>query len=180
MNDCLHQWKMTNVQFGFTVFERCSHCQAVRTYFSPKDTWDEYREGGCTWSIVENAQTLRFDLQCETCKKLVSFEDLLGLMYCTSCMEDCPVECTRKAMEAQKTWILVAFGYLPISTDKPFSQEKLDILTDYFNQRRDTSLSKIKIIPFNLIKKFSMCRGEFIHDVGMLSPEPVVERKQLL
>ena len=181
MSQCQHKWKMTNIQFGFTVFERCSHCQGVRTYYSANDTWDEYREGQCTWSIVENAQTIRFDLQCEKCQSTVDYSDLLGLMYCTSCMgEECEVERIRRQLEAQRTFTLVAFGYLPYKPEEPYSQEKLDVLTEYFNQRRDTSLSKIKIIPFNLIKKIPLCRGEFIHDVGMLSQEPVTERKPLL
>ena len=177
MPDCQHRWKMTNVHFGFTVFERCSHCQQVRTYYSTQDTWDEYREGDCTWTIVENAQNLRFDLECETCQQAVSFADLRGLMYCTSCMDDCQVECVRKELERQKTWILVA---LPHDPGRPVGADKLAILTDYFNQRRDTRRSRIKIVGFDLVKTMSLCKGDFIRDVGMLSPEPVVERSPLL
>jgi hypothetical protein len=170
---------MTNIQFGFTVYEKCSHCREVRTYFSLQDTWDEYREGACSWSIVENAQTFRFDLQCTACGHLEKFEELLGLLYCTGCLPDCKVEIMRKEREAKRTWILVAFGALPEAKTKPMSAEKLQILTDYFNQRRDTSRSRVEIIPFNLIKDLSLCRGEFIHDVGMLSLQPPEERKPL-
>jgi hypothetical protein len=170
---------MTDIRYGFTVFERCSHCQGVRTYYAEQDTWDEYREGGCTWSIVENAQTLRFDLECEKCQQRVDFGDLLGLMYCTSCMEDCEVERARKALEVEKTWVLVAFGFLPHAPETEISAERLGILTEYFNQRRDPSRSRVKILPFSLIKKIPLCRGELIHDVGMLSPEPSLERKPL-
>ncbi|MFH0990162.1 MAG: hypothetical protein V1799_09125 [bacterium] len=180
MADCQHTWQMFNVQFGFTVFEKCTHCQNIRTYFSLQDTWDEYREGECLWGIVENAQTARFDLQCSACEHIERFDDLLGLLYCTSCMEECKVEKIRKQLEAQRIWILVAFGYIPETLLKPISENRLQILSDYFNQRRDTSRSTIQILPFHLIETISLCRGEFIHDVGMLSLEAPAERKQLL
>ena len=179
MSECRHRWEMANIQFGFVVFEKCSHCNNLRTYFSTDDTWDEYREGDCLYSIVENAQTFRFDLKCRDCGHLEKFDDLMGLLYCTSCMDDCEVEILRKKCAAEKTWVLVAFGFLPQARTNPIPQEKLDILTDYFNQRRDTSRSKIKIISFNLIEDLARCRGEFIHDVGMLSQEPE-ERQPLL
>jgi hypothetical protein len=179
MPACQHLWKMANIQYGFTVFERCSHCQNVRTYFSQWATWDEYREGACTWSIVENAQTFRFDLQCSRCGCIEGFEDLLGLLYCPGCLNDCEVDVLRKKYEAEKTWILVAFGFLPEAKTNPVPQHKLDMLTDYFNQRRDTSRSKVKILSCHLIKDFSLCKGELLHDVGMLSLEPPEERKQL-
>lgn len=179
MPACHHLWKMTNIQFGFAVFERCSHCQNVRTHFSPQDTWDEYREEDCTWSIVENAQTFRFDLQCTRCSQYEGFEDLLGLLYCPGCLNDCEVEVLRKRYEAEKVWILVAFGFLPEGKSNPIAQAKLDILSDYFNQRRDTTRSRVKIVSSALIKDFSLCKGELIHDVGMLSLEPPKERKRL-
>jgi hypothetical protein len=166
MPECRHRWKMTNIQFGFTVFEKCSHCQTVRAYFSTQDTWDEYREGRCLWSIVENAQTFRFDLQCTVCNEVESYED-------------CEVEILRKECAARKTWILVAFGFLPEAETKPIPERKLQVLTDYFNQRRDTSRSTIKIVWFDKIKNLSLCRGEFIHDIGMLSLEAPEERKPL-
>ncbi|MBE0646066.1 MAG: hypothetical protein IH600_18435 [Bacteroidetes bacterium] len=179
MAECVHEWKMTNRQFGFVVYERCSCCQVVRAYYSPQDTWDDYMEEGHHWSIVENAQTFRFDLECVECGVYVDLSDLLGLMYCTSCMEDCEVEIQRKKYEAERTFVLVGFGYLPESMSKPISEGKLQILSEYFNQRRDTSRSRIKIIPNSLIPAISRCRGEFIHDVGMLSLEPPGERKPL-
>jgi hypothetical protein len=179
MAECAHQWEMTNRQFGFVVFERCSGCQVVRSYYSDQDTWDDYREDDHHWSIVENAQTFRFDLECSICGASVSLNDLLGLLYCTSCLEDCEVEKLRRRYEAERTWILVGFGALPESMTRSLSDEKLQILSDYFNQRRDTSRSKIAILPNSLIKQVSLCRGEFIHDVGMLSLEPPGERKPL-
>jgi hypothetical protein len=183
MSGCQHQWEMTNIQFGFIAFEKCSYCNGVRTYFSVEDTpalGDEYREGEHFWSRVESAQSFRFDLRCKKCGHLEKFYDLMGLLHCTSCMPDCKVEVLRQKYEAEKTWILVGFGHLPAATATPIPPYKLDILSEYFNQRRDTSRSRIKILPFNLIEDFSLCKGEFIHDRGMLSLEPPESRKPLL
>jgi hypothetical protein len=75
---------------------------------------------------------------------------------------------------------MVAFGFLTDSIPKKIPQERLTILDDYFNQRRDTSRSTIKFLSYDLIENFSFCKGEFIFDVGMLSTEPPKERKPLL
>jgi hypothetical protein len=179
---CGHRWEMTNINFGFVVFEKCFHCNGLRTYFSMEDTpilGDKYREGDHFWSRVENAQSFRFDLRCTKCGHSEKFEDLMGLLHCTGCLPDCEVEILRKKYEKERTWILVAFGFLPKAKTELIPSYKLDILTDYFNQRRDTSRSRIKIVSFNLIEDLSLCRGDFIHDVGMLSLEPPEERKPL-
>jgi len=73
--------------------------------------------------------------------------------------------------------VLVAFGHFPEVKTNPIPPFKLDVLTDYFNQHRDVSRSRMKIVSFELIKDLSLCKGEFIHDVGMLSEEPPKERK---
>jgi hypothetical protein len=87
----------------------------------------------------------------------------------------------QQALQARKTLLLVAFGHLPESKGKPFAPGKLEALTDYFNQRRDVSRSTVKVVPFHeMVRYISQCRGEFLHDVGVLSPDPDVERKHLL
>jgi hypothetical protein len=108
------------------------------------------------------------------------FNELMGLLHCTSCMKDCQVEKIRRECAAQKTWIAVAFGFRPHDSAGSLAVPKIEILTDYFNQQRNTARSRIKILPSSLIPDLSRCRGEFIHDVGMLSQEPVTRRKPLL
>ncbi|MBK5100009.1 MAG: hypothetical protein JJE15_03320 [Desulfobacteraceae bacterium] len=179
MIECEHQWEMRNIQFGFMVFERCSHCNELRTYFSTKDIEDSYREGDCHWTVVENAQSFMFDLQCNKCGHLEELKELMGFLYCSGCLPDCKVDILQRQPGMERTMILVAFGFLPIEKEKSIQPYKLEILSDYFNQRRDTSRSKVKIVSFDLIKDFGLCKGEFIHDVGMLSPEPQKERKPL-
>jgi hypothetical protein len=174
---------MTNINFGFLAFEKCFHCEGLRTYFSTEASphlGEEYREGDHFWSIIENAQTFRFDLKCTECGHVEEFHDLMGLLYCTSCMPNCRVEILQKELEADKTWVTVAFGHLPRTEEKQILPEKLSVLTDFFNQRRDTSRSRMKIVSFDLIENLGICKGEFIHDVGMLSQEPPEERKPLL
>lgn len=182
MSECKHQWEMTNVEFGFVVFEKCYHCNSLRTYFSLEDVQvlgDKYREGGCFWNRVENAQSFRFDLRCRLCNELVKYDDLMGLLHCTGCLPDCEVDIIQKRLESEKVWILVALGFIDKAKRPPQSFRKLEMLTTYFNQHRDTSRSRIKIISYGLIKDISLCRGDFIHDAGMLSQEPPAERKPL-
>jgi len=180
MADCRHRWDMTDIEFGFVIFEKCYHCGGIRTFFSTEDTpvlWDKYREGDCFWSRVEVAQSFRFRLRCSECQRLEKFDDLMGFLFCTSCMDDCEVEKLQEKRRAEKTWVLVAFGHFPEVKTNPIPSHKLDILTDYFNQHRDVSRSRMKIVSFELIKDLTLCKGEFIHDVGMLSEEPPKARK---
>lgn len=183
MSDCQHIWDMTNIQFGFVVFEKCTHCNGLRTYFSEKDhpiVNDSYREDNCEWKCVENAQSFRFDLKCKKCNQVEQFKDVMGFLYCTGCMHDCKIEILQKEYEPKKQWILVAFGYLPKDKNNMISEDRLLVIEEYFNQRRDTSRSTMKILSSDLIENFSQCKGYFIHDVGMLSLEPPGERKHLL
>ncbi|MCR4440052.1 MAG: hypothetical protein QHJ34_12940 [bacterium] len=181
MATCTHRWQMAHVRFGLIAFEKCFHCGMIRTYFSAEDALplgEEYREEDHFWSRVETAQSFRFDLQCSLCGQVEGFSELMGLMHCTACMEDCPVEQQRRALEQERTWLVVAFGFLPQALHRPPAEQKLSILTDYFNQRRDVTRSR-KVVPFTLIPDLSRCGGEFLHDVGMLSQEPPGERKPL-
>lgn len=180
MSDRQHAWEMTNIEFGFIIFEKCYQTGELRTTFSTEDhpiLGDRYREGEKHWTVVEIAQSFSFDLKDSVSGTLEKYDTLMGLMHCTGCMPDCELDIQRKKYEAEKTWIVIAFGYLPEAVNKPFPQKKLDILTDYFNQRRDTSRSRIKVLPFTMIKDLPRCRGDFILDVGMLSKEaPPKER----
>jgi hypothetical protein len=183
MSTCQHTWEMTNIRFGFVVFEKCFHCKDLRTYFTTEDhpyLGEGYREEDHYWNRMEAAQTFQFDLRCSQCEKVESFSDLMGLLHCTGCIPECPVNIKREELEKDRTFILVAFGFLPRARTEPISEHKLDLLGDHFNQRRDTSRSKIKIVPFTLIEDLPCCKGDFIHDIGMLSQEPVTERKPLL
>lgn len=180
MSECKHTWEMIDIRFGYVAFEKCFHCDGIRTYFSEDDNFllgDKYREGAHFWTRVDNAQTFQFNLQCHRCKETENFGELMGLMYCTDCMADCDLAVLQKKYEQQGVGMLIAFGFFPQAMRKPIPPYKLEILSEYFNQRRDSSRKNIKFMSFDLIKDLSLCRGDFLHDIGMLSQEPVTERK---
>lgn len=180
MRECDHRWRMEDVSFGFVAFERCFHCNGLRTFFAQEQTpfvGEEYREGQCFWSRVENAQSFRFSLRCVRCGERVAFDELMGLLHCTECDPKCRVEVLRQQLEAEGRWILVGFGFIDRDRVIPIPPAKLDILTDYFNQRRHPSRPKLRLLSFELIGSVSRCRGDFLHDIGMLALQPPSDRR---
>ncbi len=165
---------MVNVQTGFIITETCYRCKKISSYFSFEDTppLEEYRDKEHFWNVIGSTQSFRFDLQCNSCGQLVEFNELSGLMMCTSCDENCEVDKMMKELAKERTWIYVAFGFLPIEERGHISPEKIAILEEYFTQRRKSTTSKIKIIGSDLIANISTCYAEVIQDVGMLSLTP--------
>ena len=177
---CQHRWFMDDIQFGFVAFERCFHCNGMRTFFSREPApflGEEYREGQCYWSRVENAQSFRFGLRCTRCGEYQRFDELMGLLFCTGCDAECKVELVRRQHEAAGSWVLVAFGFMDKRELSPVPQAKLEALADYFNQRRDRSRRNVRLVSYELIGDFSRCKGDFLHDVGMLSLQPPPPRR---
>ena len=64
--ECIHNWQMINVAYGFIITEKCSKCNDISTYFTFEDRppLEEYREGDHFWNVMESAQSFHFDLQC--------------------------------------------------------------------------------------------------------------------
>ena len=168
---CAHVWEMINIHPGFIITEKCSHCSKISTYFSFEDRppLEEYREGDHFWNVVESAQSIRFDLMCSKCGTLVQYDDLSGLMMCTGCDKNCKVDKLMNDLAKERTWVYVAFSFLPSNEREQLGDEKISILEDYFNQRRKSSFSKIKIVSNEMIDNIETCFAEVIKDVGMLS-----------
>ena len=180
MTACQHSWDMVDVHFGFVTFEKCFHCNRLRTFFSPEPLpllGDEYREGDCYWSRVENAQSFRFGLRCTLYWERHDFDELMGLLYCTGCDPECQVEVQRRLHEAEGSWSLVGFGFIEKDQRIPVPPHKLEILADYFNQRRSPARPRLRLLSFELIGDLKRCTGDFLHDVGMLSQEAPPERR---
>ena len=170
---CSCKWEMVNVRYGFVITEQCSDTKEVVTYFSDDEPpLEEYRDGDHFWNVMETAQSIRFDLQCKECGKVETLDELMGLMMCTGCIEDCEVNRLMTKLETQRTWVYVAFGFLPVQERKQLSQEKIAILEDYFNQRRKSSTSRIKIVSHELVKSYATCYAEVIRDLDLLSLTP--------
>ncbi|MCX6258129.1 MAG: hypothetical protein NTW49_09590 [Bacteroidia bacterium] len=167
---CLHQWEMTNVQPGFIITEKCAHCKIISTYFSneQRPPLEEYREGDHFWNVMESAQSIRFDLKCHNCDLLVEYTELCGIMLCTGCSEECKLGKIMKQLENERTWLYVAFGFLPVYKKKKLSDKKILYLEDYFNQRRKSTVSHVKFVSHELIDDIADCYGEVIKDIGML------------
>lgn len=168
---CSHQWTMVDIQTGFIITENCFKCDKTSTYFSfeEKPPLEEYREGEHFWNVMESAQTIRFDLECSRCKTMVSFNELSGLMMCTGCDENCKVDHLRKELEKEHTWVYVAFGFLPLKEVRRLSRKKISVLEQYFNQRRKSSKSKIRIVSYDMVDNIRNCYAEVIRDIGMLN-----------
>ncbi|MBN2347165.1 MAG: hypothetical protein JXO51_12350 [Candidatus Aminicenantes bacterium] len=168
--ECAHTWDMAHVAYGYIITEKCSKCQIISTYFTFEDRppLEEYREGDHFWNVVESAQSFRFDFKCRTCGQVVKFDELMGLLMCTGCDRNCRVAQLQASLEKEKTWIYVAFGFLPKDKHPQLPEEKIAMLEDFFNRRRNTTASRIKILSQDLVADYALCYGKVIKDVNML------------
>ncbi len=171
---CSHSWEMANVRYGFIITEKCHECSKISTYFSLYDRppLEEYRDKDHFWNVVESAQSIQFDLKCGKCGEEEKFDDLMGLMMCTGCDPVCEVDVAMKKLASQRTWVYVAFGFLPVDERPQLSKEKIAALEDYFNQRRKSTNSSIKIVSSELVKDYAVCYAEVIRDLDLLSLSP--------
>jgi hypothetical protein len=171
--NCSHLWHMVKVEYGFVITEQCSDTKKIVTYFSPDEPpLEEYRDGDHFWNVMETAQSIRFDLKCSKCNMVEKFDDLMGLMMCTGCVEECEVYRLMEELESERTWVYVAFGFLPVDERRQLTAGKLAVLENYFNQRRKTTRSRIKIVGHEMVRNYATCYAEVIRDVNLLSLEP--------
>jgi len=172
-NKCSHQWEMVNTCSGFIVTETCHKCNLVNTYFSKEEhpPLEEYRDGEHFWNVMSSSQSVRFDLKCKLCESLVTFDELSALMLCTGCIKDCKVYNYLERSPGHSVWVYVAFGFKPYKDKQQLSSEKLGVLEDYFNLKRRSTKSSIKIVSHKLIDDEDICKGGFIMDEFLLSLE---------
>ncbi|HUS87383.1 MAG TPA: hypothetical protein VMW76_09095 [Bacteroidales bacterium] len=171
---CDHHWEMVNIRPGFIVTETCHKCDLVSTYFSLEDNppLEEYRDGDHFWNVMTSAQSISFDLQCKICNTLVSFRELSSLMLCTGCDDKCEVGKLMRKDTGYQTSIYVAFGFKPFKEKAALSIDQIKVLEDYYDHRRNSSTSRIRIVSFKMIDDLDSCTGEFIWDRGMLALTP--------
>ena len=79
----VHRHEMVNRRSGYVVVEHEVHSRAMRSYFTPEAVppVEEYREGPQIWKFSGTAQTLQFDIRDTETGEVVSFGELLGLVY---------------------------------------------------------------------------------------------------
>jgi hypothetical protein len=165
---------MVNIRPGHIVVEHDLLSRAVRSYFSdePAAPVEEYREGRRIWQYAGDAQSFQFDVRDEETGEILSFRELLGLLY---------YACTRPKSDLHQIGRLAHENhisvYAAVTYESPdgertlLSEEKLRVLNRLFNDRIRTPGKKILILPdlFDLYK--TMSYGEIMIDLGLTSME---------
>ena len=168
------RYQMINVRPGHVVVEHDLLSRAVRSYFSdePVPPVEEYREGKRIWQYAGTAQSFQFDVRDTVSGDLVTFRELLGLLYYGCCKEDSVIYRVGELAHENKISIYIAITYeSPDGERTQLSREKLQILNTMFNERLQTPGKKILILPdlFDLYK--TMSYGEIMIDFGLTSME---------
>jgi hypothetical protein len=172
MNDTVseHKWSMCNVRDGYLIIEGCFRCRSRISFFSeePVPPVDDYREGEHFWSHLGSFQASKFDLRCDKCGKVVSLDDMMALMLCMNCDEECGVFQIAKQAENKKTWVYVALcADTSHKSGKCVSEEGIQALTEYFNHRLRDPDKKIIVCPCIHRKSADTCQGIVLADVGL-------------
>jgi len=165
-----NEWSMVNIRNGYLVTEGCARCGARLTFFSREDAppKDSYSEGKHIWKYRGSAQAVMFDLRDERTGAVISLEKVVGIMLCTGCKEECPVNRIAREEEKGDTWVYAALcGDTTHPGGRCVGDRELRALEEYFNQgirRRD---KRIRFAPCRLIENLDTCQGEIIADTGL-------------
>jgi hypothetical protein len=177
---CPHVWEMVNVAHGMIVMKKCFHCGKVSTClcFHDEPPLETCHEGRHFWNFVEDDPAFHFDLKCTKCDSLVTFEELVGLMICTGCNEKCQVDILRRKLEHEPAEACIAIGRRPIDERKQLTEQKINILQDYFDQKRQSLKSKIRVVPHEMVRHIDNCYAQVIKTPDELFT-PVPEEKSI-
>lgn len=168
--DCRHQWTIVNVRNGYIVTEGCYHCGGRASFFTIEDLFhrDTYADGDHRWRFLGSAQAVKFDLQCETCGKVVNLDKVIALMLCTECRDDCEAAMVKQQEGNEDAWVYVALcAYSTHWDGQCVGIEEVAALNEYFNSHIKTPGKKIIFVPCTMRKSIDLCQGEVIADVGM-------------
>ena len=173
-NDTKCRYTMVNIRPGHIVVEHDLLSRAVRSYFSdePVAPVEEYREGKRIWQYAGDAQSFQFDVKDEETGQIVSFRELLGLLYYACTREESDLYRIGRLAHENNISVYVAVTYeSPDGERTLLSDEKLRVLSRLFNDRIRTPGKKILILPdlFDLYK--TMSYGEIMIDFGLTSME---------
>ena len=167
---CLHKWSMHNIRNGYLIIEGCFVCRGRISYFSdePVPPIDDYREGDHFWSHMGSFQASKFDLKCDKCGKIVTLADVMALMLCMSCDEECGVFEMSTEQKGKKTWHYVALcADTTHASHKCISEAGINALNEYFNSELRDPTKKIVVVPCIHRKSADTCQGIVLADVGL-------------
>jgi len=169
-----YRYQMVNVEPGYIIVEHDLFSRAARSYFTtePPLPREEYREGRHTWRATGMGQSFRFDIRDNNSGEVISFRELLGLLYYAVCSEDSEIRRIGRLAHENNISIYVAITHEgPDGTRITMSTEKLRVLNATFNERLQTGGKKILILPdiFDLYK--TMSYGQIMIDFGLTSME---------
>ena len=169
MGSCKHKWEMADIRYGYFVVEGCPKCGGRISFFSeePVAPVEEYREGDHFWIYLGSSQSIKFNLKCTKCERLINLNDMMGLMISTCNDPECKVAQIR-INEGQGTTVYVALcSDSSHPSVKCVSVKGIKALNEYFNQNIKTSGKKIVIVPCDKCCKFDRCEGIIIADKGL-------------
>ncbi|MFH1263027.1 MAG: hypothetical protein V1495_06240 [Pseudomonadota bacterium] len=169
-----YRYERVNARPGFVVIEEEGGTGRHRAYFAEGSTAprEDYQEGGRRWSHVADAQSVRFDLRDTRTGEVTKLDELLGLMYFASAKPGSDFHKIGELALGRKIHVYVAVtaegkGGVP----KPLSLEKLQALTQAFNERLLTQNKMIVILPDHFDVYRHLTFGEIMVDFGMTSME---------
>jgi hypothetical protein len=169
MDPCSHEWAICNVRHGYLVEESCFECGGRLSFFSaePVPPIDEYREGHHYWAYLASFQTVKFDLKCQACGRIVNLNDVNGLMLSECTDPGCQVGAL---VGQQSPGSLVYVAICPNTTHSAgrcVSGEGIEALNQYFGAKLAPTGRKVTVVPCKLCNSIDKCRGTSIADVGL-------------
>jgi hypothetical protein len=169
MGPCSHQWSMCNVRHGYLVEEGCFKCGARSSFFSAESVppIEEYQDGRHFWKYLGSSQTVKFDLKCRVCGKIVSLNDMNGLMFSECTDQDCQVGVLVSQQGPNSLVYVAVCPDTSHSKGKCVSNEGIEALNQYFNANLGHLGRKVIVVPCKMCNSIDKCRGTTIVDVGL-------------
>lgn len=169
-SSCRHEWKIINLRNGYLVTEGCTICGGRASFFAMEDHHhlDTYVDGKHKWRFFGSSQATRFDLQCTQCEKIIELKNVISLMFCTECRDDCDVLDKKKNEKGENTWIYVALcPDCMHESGTCVSDEEIQALDEYFNGNIKMPGKRVCFVPCSKRISVDLCQGDIIADVGM-------------
>jgi hypothetical protein len=143
------RYEMVNVRPGFLMIEQENHTLARRSYFAAERVppMEEYREGNAFWKPQAAAQTFQFDVRDTGSGEVVSFGELVGLLYYACCAEGSTIRQIGDLAHDERVSLYVAITTEDAAGPSPMPLEKVRILNTLFNERLVSPRKKVLILP---------------------------------